>query len=107
MWLRGIIFEYKANGITSTACHPGIISTNLGPNNFHKSVIMMFAKSNDTGAINVMYPALDPNIDEGGKYFEDYKEVRPNDQALDEELAKKFWEKCEELLNNYGSNLLK
>ncbi|CAG8796470.1 25805_t:CDS:1, partial [Gigaspora rosea] len=93
--------------ITPTACHPGIISTNLGPNNILKNVIMLFAKSHDTGAINVMYPALDPNIDEGGKYFEDYKEVRPNDKALDEELAKTLWGKCEELLNNYDSNLLK
>ncbi|CAG8835579.1 6752_t:CDS:1, partial [Gigaspora margarita] len=78
--------------ITSTACHPGLVSTNLGPNNILKNVIMMFAKSHDTDAINVMYPSLDPNIDEGGKYFEDYKEVRPNDQALDEELAKTSWE---------------
>ncbi|RIB05845.1 hypothetical protein C2G38_2253582 [Gigaspora rosea] len=83
------------------------ISTNMGPNNILKKVIMMFAKSPDNGAINAMYPSLDPNIDEGGKYFEDYKEVKPNDQVLDEELAKMFWGKSEELLNNYDSNLLK
>ncbi|CAG8570164.1 hypothetical protein C2G38_2107821 [Gigaspora rosea] len=101
----------KDSNITSTACHPGFISTNIGPAGFIagfiQKFVMTFARSPEIGAINVMYPALDPNIDEGGKYFEDYKEVKPNDQALDEELAKKFWEKCEELLNNYDSNLLK
>ncbi|CAG8782244.1 13278_t:CDS:2 [Gigaspora margarita] len=97
----------KGSNITSTSCHPGFISTNIGPAGFIRNFIMMFARSPDIGAINVMYPALDPNIDEGGKYFEDCKEVKPNDQALDEELAKKFWDKCEELLNNYDSNLLK
>ncbi|CAG8815031.1 8203_t:CDS:1, partial [Gigaspora rosea] len=94
--------------ITSTACHPGLISTNIGSNNILNNTFKkMFAKSPDTGAINVMYPALKPNIDEGGKYFEDYREVKPNDQALNEELAKTFWGKCEELLNNYDSKLLK
>ncbi|CAG8827463.1 13399_t:CDS:1, partial [Gigaspora rosea] len=93
--------------ITSTSCHPGFISTNIGSNILKNVIMMMFARSPDIGAINVMHPALDPNIDEGGKYFEDYKEVKPNDQALDEELAKTFWRKCEELLNNYDSNLLK
>ncbi|KAF0552781.1 NADP-binding protein [Gigaspora margarita] len=97
----------KDSNIISTACHPGFISTNIGSNNFFINFILRFGKSPDIGAINVMYPALDPNINEGGKYFEDCKEVKPNDQALDEELAKKFWEKCEDILNNYDSNLLK
>ncbi|RIB25850.1 hypothetical protein C2G38_2030692 [Gigaspora rosea] len=81
--------------------HLGFISTNIGPEGFIRNFVMMFARSPDIGAINVMYPALDPKIDEGEKYFEDCKEVKANDQALDEELAKKFWEKFEELLNNY------
>ncbi|CAG8797289.1 18505_t:CDS:2, partial [Gigaspora margarita] len=65
----------------------------VSPDNILKNIIMLFAKSPNIGAINVMYPSLDPNIDEGGKYFEDYKEVKPNDQALNEELTKTFWEK--------------
>ncbi|CAG8636282.1 10495_t:CDS:2, partial [Dentiscutata heterogama] len=68
--------------------------------------IKLFAKSPDIGAINVIYPALDPNIDEGGKYFEECEEAKPIDQALDKDLAKKFWEKSEELLNNYDASLL-
>ncbi|CAG8824393.1 20942_t:CDS:2, partial [Gigaspora margarita] len=80
----------KGSSITSIACHLGFISTNIGPEGFIRNFVMMLARSPDIGAINVMYPALDPNIDEGEKYFEDCKEVKPNDQALDEELAKKF-----------------
>ncbi|CAG8768726.1 4049_t:CDS:2, partial [Dentiscutata erythropus] len=97
----------KGSNVTSTTSHPGFISTNIGPNLIIRNFVMLFAKSPDIGAINVMYPALDPNIDEGGKYFEDCKEVKPNDQALDEDLAKKIWEKSEELLNNYDASLLK
>ncbi|CAG8686363.1 13923_t:CDS:2, partial [Dentiscutata heterogama] len=97
----------KGSNVTSTACHPGFISTNMSPNSNISNFIMLFAKSPDIGAINIMYPALDPNIDEGGKYFEDCKEIKPNDQALDEDLTKKFWEKSEELLNNYDASLLK
>ncbi|CAG8628739.1 6230_t:CDS:2 [Dentiscutata erythropus] len=69
--------------------------------------IRLFSTTPDIGAINVMYPALDPDTDEGGKYFEDCKETTPIDQALDEDLAKKFWEKSEELLNNFDASLLK
>ncbi|CAG8550846.1 6089_t:CDS:2, partial [Dentiscutata heterogama] len=97
----------KGSNVTSASCDPGFISTNIGPSSFIKDFVMLFAKSPDIGAINVMYPALDPNIDEGGKYFENYKEVKPNNQALDEDLAKKLWEKSEELLNNYDADLLK
>ncbi|CAG8741886.1 13886_t:CDS:2, partial [Dentiscutata erythropus] len=62
----------KGSNVTSTACHPGIITTNK----ISKSISLYFVKlllgkSPDIGAINIMYPALDPNIDEGGKYFED------------------------------------
>ncbi|CAG8617140.1 26467_t:CDS:2 [Dentiscutata erythropus] len=96
----------KGSNVTSTACHPGFISTNLFQNSNLRNFIM-FAKSPDIGAINVMYPALDANIDEGGKYFENCKEVKPNDQALDEDLAKKLWEQSEKLLNNYNASLLK
>ncbi|RIB20897.1 hypothetical protein C2G38_2178100 [Gigaspora rosea] len=106
--LMNVVYSNELNRrLKDSTCHPGFISTNLGSNTFLMNFIMRFGKSPDIGAINVMYPALDPNIDEGGKYFEDCKEVKPNDHALDEELAKKFWEKCEEILNNYDSNLLK
>ncbi|KAF0461844.1 NADP-binding protein [Gigaspora margarita] len=97
----------KDSNVTSTACHPGIIPTNNTSKLMFWFFIRLFSKSPDIGAINVMYPALDPNIDEGGKYFEECEEAKPIDQALDEDLAKKFWEKSEELLNNYDASLLK
>ncbi|CAG8518562.1 4447_t:CDS:2 [Cetraspora pellucida] len=97
----------QGSNVTSTACHPGFIKSNIGGGGLFQRFVFAFANSPDTGAKNVIYPALDPKIDEGGKYFEDAKEFKLTGQALDEELAKKFWEKCEELLNNYDANLLK
>lgn len=60
----------------------------------------------DTGAKYILYPVLKANIDDGGKYFDQYKLVELTGQATDEELAKKFYEKCEELLKNFDANLL-
>ncbi|CAG8800935.1 7027_t:CDS:1, partial [Racocetra fulgida] len=82
------------------------IKSNIAGGGPLQRFVMVFAKSPEIGAKNIMYPALNPNIDEGGKYFEDAKESKLTGQALDEELAKKFWEKCEELLNAYDANLL-
>ncbi|CAG8684297.1 35826_t:CDS:2 [Racocetra persica] len=111
--LMNVVYSNKLNhhlqgsNVTSTACHPGFIKSNIGGESLLQRFVMMFAKSPDIGATNIMYPALNPNIDDGGKYFEDAQEFQLTGQALDKELAKKFWDKCEELLNAFDANLLK
>ncbi|CAG8628835.1 3698_t:CDS:2 [Racocetra persica] len=99
----------QGSNVISLVCLPGFVSTNVG--NVHwlleplRRVIMTFASSPDTGAINIMYPVLDASIEDGGKCFGNCEEVDFG-QALDEELIQKFWNKCEELLRNFDPILL-
>ena len=51
-----------------------------------------FGLSPDTGIKYIVYPVLKANIDDGSKYFDQYKFVDLTGQADDEELAKKFSE---------------
>ncbi|CAG8670648.1 2225_t:CDS:2 [Cetraspora pellucida] len=102
---------YKGSNIISLTCHPGLVDTNMG--NVYpfleplKHLFMStFGLPPDTGAKYILYPVLKANIDDGGKYFDQYKLVELTGQAADEELATKFSEKCEELLKNFDASIL-
>ncbi|CAG8643189.1 15546_t:CDS:2, partial [Cetraspora pellucida] len=101
----------KINFTGSDSMKLGLVDTNMG--NVYpfleplKHLFMStFGLPPDTGAKYILYPVLKANIDDGGKYFDQYKLVELTGQAADEELATKFSEKCDELLKNFDASLL-
>nr|CAD7449058.1 unnamed protein product [Timema bartmani] len=95
----------KGTGVTANSLHPGVIKTEimrqmpalmLAVTNFFMGI---FAKDAVEGAQTTIYLAVSEEV-EGltGKYFADCKEVTPSAAARDEGLAKKLWEKSEELV---------
>ncbi|CAG8491969.1 25674_t:CDS:2 [Dentiscutata erythropus] len=101
----------KSSNVISLACHPGLVDTNMGnvaPFFVPLKHLFMstFGLPPDTGAKYILYPVLKATIEDGGKYYDQYKLVNLTGQAIDEEFAKKFWSKCEEVLRNFDVSLL-
>jgi NAD(P)-dependent dehydrogenase (short-subunit alcohol dehydrogenase family) len=100
------------SSIKSILAHPGLASTNLGSSvapGFHKSimnvVIAVFAQGPDGGALPTLYAATMPGV-EGGQFIGPKGRtemrggavvVQPSNLGKDPEIAKRLWEKSEEL----------
>ncbi|CAG8668971.1 3854_t:CDS:2 [Funneliformis caledonium] len=115
--LMVLIFSNELNrrlqgtNITSIAVHPGLIK----PKAFHiynksrklkgkliHGIFMLLAKSPDYGALQILIPTFSKGkqIHLGYNYYENCKEVKPNDKALNEALAKKLWDHSDKLLKS-------
>ncbi len=107
--LANIMFTYelaerlRGTGVTATTMHPGGVSTNFGKNNNGVMTLLFrafkpFMRTPEQGADTVIYLASSPDV-EGmtGKYLADRKIKVAADQAHDENLRKRLWEKSEEL----------
>ncbi|KAL5744649.1 hypothetical protein ACOSQ2_027765 [Xanthoceras sorbifolium] len=99
--------EEGAN-ITVNSLHPGAIATNIMRHNRFLTalnkvlgkVIGSLVKSVGQGASTTCYLALNPQV-QGvtGEYFEDNNKSKTNEQARDEEMAKKLWDLSMNLTN--------
>ncbi|XP_063238022.1 retinol dehydrogenase 14-like [Bacillus rossius redtenbacheri] len=95
----------EAAGVTSNSLHPGAVETAIFRHMpFHlKSatwlVMKLFFKTAVEGAQTSIYLAVSEEV-EGvtGKYFADCKEAKPSSVATDAGLAKRLWEKSEEIV---------
>ncbi|KAF0449614.1 NADP-binding protein [Gigaspora margarita] len=101
----------KSSNVISLACHPGLVNTNMGNvlpflEPLKHLFMSTFGLPPDTGAKYILYPVLKASIEDGGKYYDQYKLVNLTGQATDENFAKKFWDKCEEVLRNFDAGLL-
>jgi len=114
--LANVLFSNELNrrlqgtGVTSNSLHPGVIPTDLARHLFDSTMMKMAAfalsplfllitKTQWYGAQTSLYCCLSSDLnDVGGKYFSDCQEKRPNERALDEGVAKKFWELSERLV---------
>ncbi|CAG8850287.1 28846_t:CDS:2, partial [Gigaspora margarita] len=101
----------KSSNVISLACHPGLVNTNMGNvlpflEPLKHLFMSTFGLPPDTGAKYILYPVLKASIEDGGKYYDQYKLVNLTGQATDENFAKKFWDKCEEALRNFDTGLL-
>jgi len=89
--------RYKDQGIRSNALHPGVISTDLGRNNFWANAFYFagssFFKSIPQGAATSVYVATAPEVEDvGGLYFSDCKIVNAATHARKESDALQLWE---------------
>lgn len=90
---------------TANAVHPGVISTNLGR---HMNPVMgmafkvvgpLFLKTVPQGAATQTYVAVHPSLARvSGEYFADCNIAKPRADANDPALAKRLWEKSEEIV---------
>lgn len=90
---------------TANAVHPGVIRTNLAR---HMNAFLTFLfgtfgplllKTVPQGAATEVFVATSPKLaDVSGEYFADCNVAEPRADANDAELAKKLWQKSEEIV---------
>jgi NAD(P)-dependent dehydrogenase (short-subunit alcohol dehydrogenase family) len=90
---------------TANACHPGVIRTNLARsiNPVLRSVLNitepLLLKSSAQGAATQCYVAVNPGaVGISGEYFADCNTAKCSADASDPELARKLWERTEEIV---------
>jgi WW domain-containing oxidoreductase len=95
----------KGTGKTANAIHPGVIKTNLGRHmnpiarTLFGAVGPLFLKSPEQGAATQVYAAVHPSVAEvSGAYFADCNVKAPRSDAENPELARRLWEKSEEIV---------
>ncbi|CAB4383937.1 NAD(P)-binding protein [Rhizophagus irregularis] len=114
--LMGVIFsnelnrKLKGTNVSSLAIHPGLIKSKVSHlynknRKFKKKLFhnffMLFAKSPDYGALQILIPTFSiSKRNLGYSYYENCKEVKPSDKALNEALAKKLWDYSDKLLKS-------
>lgn len=108
--LANILFAFElarrleGSGVTANALHPGHIATNIWKNNFGifgtplKWLMEKIALSPEEGAQNSIYLSSAPDLSNmSGKYFIKNQPAQPSAEAQDLDLARRLWEKSEEL----------
>jgi len=98
--------RFAAEGITSNACHPGVIGTDLarylnypGQSLFFKiGGFFGFTKSPQQGASTEVMLAVSPTVTQHGKYWYDCAVGAAKPYATDPEIAKRLWELSEKLV---------
>ncbi|MDB6061189.1 MAG: oxidoreductase [Verrucomicrobiaceae bacterium] len=98
--------RFAATGKTANACHPGVIKTNLGrninpliTNTIGPIANALLFKTIPEGAATQCYAAVNPGaIGISGAYFADCNVAECRADANDSALAKKLWERTEEIV---------
>ncbi|XP_067000509.2 retinol dehydrogenase 11 isoform X3 [Anabrus simplex] len=101
--------KLKGTGITVNSLHPGAVMTEIWrylPSTF-TIVFRLIFKTSLEGAQTSIYLAVSEDVEGvSGKYFVDCKEAYMSRAARNEQLAKKVWEKSEELVSLKASERL-
>ncbi|XP_059474181.1 retinol dehydrogenase 13-like [Neocloeon triangulifer] len=95
----------QGTGIICNSVHPGVVNTEVGrrlPAVLYFIMKLLFGfliKTPEEGAQTLIHLSVSEQV-EGvtGKYFVDCQEGKMNKVALDKDLARKFWDKCVELV---------
>ncbi|XP_067000508.2 retinol dehydrogenase 11 isoform X2 [Anabrus simplex] len=104
--------KLKGTGVTSNSLHPGVVMTHLWRQlpslaRVIKQIARIFFKTSLEGAQTSIYLAVSEDVEGvSGKYFVDCKEAYMSRAARNEQLAKKVWEKSEELVSLKASERL-
>lgn len=94
----------QQTGVTTNALHPGFVATDiLRTDTFlsklNKLMMWFAAKTPYQGAQTTIHLAVSPKLrNVTGKFYSDCKEIKLNKHGRDTELARKLWEKSEELV---------
>jgi NAD(P)-dependent dehydrogenase (short-subunit alcohol dehydrogenase family) len=104
LWSGELARRLEGSGVTANCLHPGGIQSNLGRGNgklldvVHTLISKLFLKSPEEGARTSLYLAAAPEVEGiSGRYFARCREHRAAPHATDPELARRLWEKREEL----------
>jgi retinol dehydrogenase-12 len=103
LFTRALAKRLEGDGVVANCLHPGVIRTRLGrstrlPIRIGWRVASTFFKSPVSGASTIVYLASSPAGGEvSGGYFVDSRQVTPNAQAQDDDLAELLWEASQEL----------
>jgi retinol dehydrogenase-12 len=106
--LANILFtrelDQRAEGVTATCFHPGVVRTGFGKNDgvLYRAALTTigpFLRSPAKGARSLVWLALDPAAAEiGGAYVVDEKVRKPSAAARDDVLAEGLWERSAALV---------
>ncbi|TNE50177.1 MAG: SDR family NAD(P)-dependent oxidoreductase [Deltaproteobacteria bacterium] len=106
LFARQLSKRFEGTGRTANALHPGVIHTNLGRNMNNvlqtgfAAISGMFLKTIPQGAATQCYVAVHPAAATvTGSYFSHSNRIPMSRHARDYELAKKLWEKSEEIVS--------
>ncbi|KAH7623221.1 hypothetical protein Ndes2526B_g01639 [Nannochloris sp. 'desiccata'] len=106
LFARQLAHRMKAENapVSVVSLHPGLINTGLTRNlglagYITRFLARMTGKSIPQGAATSVYCATASGIP-SGSYWEDCCQKEPKPNALDDEMARKLWEKTEELIAN-------
>ncbi|XP_044267573.1 retinol dehydrogenase 11-like [Tribolium madens] len=97
--------KLEGSGVTAYSLHPGVVKTNFFENNtylkiFATVLLNFFAKSPEEGAQTTIYCSVARGIEgHNGGHFSDCKRVEAYKTARDLGLARKLWEKSEEIVH--------
>jgi NAD(P)-dependent dehydrogenase (short-subunit alcohol dehydrogenase family) len=100
--------RYHSQGISAAAMHPGSVATGFGTQSDSRLMRLIATNPISRAVLNTPEQGADqlvwlaegqPGVDwESGEYYEKHKPAkRINPQALDAELARKLWERSEQL----------
>jgi WW domain-containing oxidoreductase len=105
LFAKELARKFEGTKKTANAVHPGVIATNLGRhmNAGLRLGLNAFAglllKTTPQGAATQVYVATSPKLaDVSGEYFADCNVSTPREDATDPTIAKKLWEKSEEIV---------
>jgi len=90
----------QGTGVTVSACHPGVIRTNLGMGGTSAVVrfVRMFFKSPEKGAETPIYLAISPEVERvTGQYFANKHVREPSRAAQDPDVASRLFDVSKEL----------
>ena len=90
--------------ITANSLHPGVVATEIGNKGkaagFVWNVIKPFLMTPQNGALNSLYVATSPEIEEvSGAFFVKQKTAFPNPIAEDRSIAARLWRESERLID--------
>jgi NAD(P)-dependent dehydrogenase (short-subunit alcohol dehydrogenase family) len=106
LFARELATRMKAENapVSALSLHPGLIggtglTRKMGFSGYITRFVARFAgKSIPQGASTSVYCATAPGLP-SGSYWEDCAQTEPKPNATDDEMARKLWEKTEELLS--------
>ncbi|XP_059474182.1 retinol dehydrogenase 13-like [Neocloeon triangulifer] len=95
----------QGTGIICNSVHPGAVNTEVGRQlpailySLVKLASWFLVKTPEEGAQTLIHAAVSETVEgTAGKYFVDCKEAEMNKDAVNKDLARKFWEKCVKLV---------
>jgi len=105
MFTMELAKKLKGTGVTVNCVHPGLTYTRTWkflPNSLQpvlEFILKVFFKDEREAAQTSVFAAVDADLDEiTGMFFCDCQVITPSHKALNENLAKKVWEKTELLV---------